>query len=516
MRLRSLAALLSVWLFSFCLPLAAAAQSLSPLLGTLSKLAQPTPVTMPAPVPVSQAPVSLSNQTLFQVYALSARSAKDRADLASLRLADALRDLPTNGDVHPPSVTVDTGGSNIVIRLDKEPLLTVTQTDATANNESAAEVATTWAGSIRKAFAQTLRERQPAYLHWALKRAAIIVLIAALIHLLIWIVARRWLGKPGWPIQTLIWIWVIRLTLDLFPTTRPINNSLWAGALRPLTVLLIVSLAAAVVARVWSTVLRRLFPPLPEHLSTEERTERTFSRRATLADVGRVTGVAVIWLVATVVGLTWAGVNFSALLTSAGLIGVVISLSAQDPIKDLLAGINILADDRYGVGDTIAIGAYEGTVERLTLRITQIRDIAGRLITIPNRNIAEVANLTARWAQVDLKVGVSYYDDLEHAMEVLSTTANKYTEEHPELALEAPKMLGVDSFNDANITLRLLIRTPPGEQWAVAREMRQRIKVAFDEANLAFLNSQYAVSTPAPKHIASPILEGAAKETEHS
>ena len=261
---------------------------------------------------------------------------------------------------------------------------------------------------------------------------------------------------------------VIRWVLFLFPQTRPIDTILMFGPAKPFTVLLDVGLLAAIVARVWRAALRRLFPPVPEHLSHEEWGRRTILRRATLASIARVTGASVIWFVAVVSALSWAGVNLSALLTSAGLLGVGIGLATQDMMKDLVAGINILADDRFGVGDTIQMGEYEGRVERLDLRITQIRDLAGRLITIPNRNIAQVANLTSRWAQVDLRIGVSYYDDLQRAMALMTEAAEALKEEWPAKILADPEMLGVDSFNDANITLRMLLRTLPGDQWRVA------------------------------------------------
>ena len=485
-----------------CLTGGASAQAL-PLLGPLSGLTKSPGIapslglgasSMPAP---PHAVVQLNNQILFFVYSSGDRDAQDRADLANLRLADALHALPKDGDVRPPDVTVDERGSEEVMRLDGQPLLTVTQADTTSTGETTDQLADVWAGIIRQAFAAALREREPSYRHWAIKQALLIALAASLVHLLLWMVGRRAGGHAGWPMQTLPWVVALRLGLDLFPQTRPVNNLLWAGALRPLTLCLVVCLCAATLARIWAAVLRRLFPPLPEHLSVEERTERTFGRRATLGAVVRVTGVTLIWIIALLVALTTAGINLSTLLASAGLIGVALGLAAQDSMKDLVSGINILSDDRFGVGDTIQVGAFDGKVERLTLRITQIRDSSGRLITLPNRNIAEVANLTARWAQVDFKVGISYFDDVQRAQDVLAATAQQLVDERPELALEAPQMLGVDSFNDQNITLRLLLRTPPGDQWTVARELRARVKSAFDAAGIAFLNSQYPPPSPA-------------------
>ena len=183
-----------------------------------------------------------------------------------------------------------------------------------------------------------------------------------------------------------------------------------------------------------------------------------------------------------------------------------------------MAGVYILADDRFGVGDTIQTGAYTGKVEKLNLRATQLRDISGRLITISNRNIAEVANLTARWAQVDFQIGVSYYSDLASAQKLLEDTAKKLAEEWPERVLAPPEMLGADEFTDQSIMLRLTIRTPPGDQWAVGRELRARVKAAFDAAGIVILNSLYtppAAPHPAPESAAqsdpapAPMPDGA-------
>ena len=467
--------------------------------------ASPTPVPAAAPpatAPVSHAPVLFHNQPLFQVYGSSDRVAQDRADLASLRLTDALHNLD-QGEVARPTVTVginkaaDSGASDTVLKIGKEPLLTVTQADADNYRQEPFQLANTWAGQINAAFAQALRERTPGYLRRAAVEAGCIVLGGAILHLLIWFGAARLRARPGWPVQVLLWDVVIRWALFLFPQTRPIDLFLMSGPGKPFTVLVDVGLLAAVVARLWRAVLRRLFPPVPEHLSHEEWGRRTVLRRATLAGIARVTGATVIWFVAVVSALGWAGVNLSALLTSAGLLGVGIGLATQDMMKDLVAGINILADDRFGVGDTIQMGEYEGRVEKLDLRITQIRDLSGRLITIPNRNIAQVANLTSRWAQVDLRIGVSYYDDLREAMGFMTEAAEAMRAETPNQILDAPQMLGVDSFNETNITLRMLLRTVPGDQWHVARDLRVRIKESFDAHGIALLNALHAAA-PSP------------------
>ena len=102
------------------------------------------------------------------------------------------------------------------------------------------------------------------------------------------------------------------------------------------------------------------------------------------------------------------------------------------------------------------------------------------MITLSNRSIVDVANLTARWAQVDFTVGVSYYDDLDKAQALLLKTAQALADEQPERVLDPPNLLGMDAFTDTSVTLRLTLRTPPGDQWAVARDLRLRVKQAFD------------------------------------
>lgn len=469
--------------------------------------------------PASAAPVELNNQILFAVHTFGDQAAQDRADLANLRLSEALRGLFTaHASGKAPQATVGSQQGQTVLLLDGKLLLTVTQADADAAGKPIALLAQNWADSLNKALEQARRERQPAFLRSAFERAGLLVLGGIVVNGVLWLVTRRFGHHPGWPAQTLLWLVVVRQIVVLFPQTRPYYLDLITGPLRPLVLCVVVGLPTAILVRLWGITLRRLFPPIPKDLSVEDRTQRTFQRRVTLARVAEVTGVTVLWVLAGFVVVSSIGLNLSALLASAGLIGVAISLVAQDSLKDLVAGVYILVDDRFGVGDTVQTGAYTGKVEKLNLRATQLRDISGRLITISNRNIVEVANLTARWAQVDFQIGVSYYSDFAAAQKLLEDTAKALAEEWPERVLAPPEMLGADEFTDQSIILRLTIRTPPGDQWAVGRELRARVKAAFDAAGVVILNSLYtppAAPTPAPEAAAqsapalSPMPDGA-------
>ena len=481
----------ALWLF--LLLLVTGPQAHAQTLPALTPTAHPVLLTLP-----NSAFVLFDDRALFQVYTFGGESAQDRADLANLRLAESLRSISANeASAQPPQVVVGSRDAQTVLLLDEKMLLTVTEADADHANLPAASLAQVWADTLNRSFRQALRERQPAYLRWAWTRAALFSLIGLVLYGLARLISARLGNRLGIPFQLLLGGILVSNILDLFPQTRPINLLLLAGAGRLLTLCLLVGLSAAVLVRTWGIILRRLFPAIPEHLSAQERTERTFQRRVTLARVGEVAGAAVIWLTGFLTLTAWLGVNLSALLTSAGLITVALGFVAQDALRDFVASLYILADDRFGVGDTIQVGAYEGRVERLNLRATQIRDMSGRLITISNRGITEVANLTARWAQVDFKVGVSYYDDVDKAGALLLETAQALAEEWADRVLAPPELLGVDSFTDLSVTLRLTLRTPPGDQWGVARELRRRVKQVFDAAGIAALNNLYA-PPPAP------------------
>ena len=458
--------------------------------------------------PPKTALIQLNSQILFSVHTSGdqrtsgGQSAQDRADLANLRLADALRDV-SGGRSTALAVTVGVQNGQTVLLLGPKLLLTVTDADTDATSKPAGALAEAWAAGINRALAQAARERQPAFLRWALAWAGGYLLLGVAVNTGLQVFVRRTGYRPGWPVQALLWLLVFRQVINLLPQTRPFYLLLVTGTLRPLVLILAIGLPAAVLVRLWGVVLRRLFPPLPEYLSPQDRTERTYQRRITLARVAEVTGATLLWTVAGIVLVSGTGLNISALLASAGLIGVVLSIVTQDSLKDFVAGIYILTDDRFGVGDTVQIGAYEGRVEKLNLRATQIRDMSGRLITISNRSIVDVANLTARWAQVDFRIGVSYYADLTEAQRLLQETACALADEWPERVLAPPELLGVDSFTDLSVILRLTLRTPPGDQWVVGRELRVRVKTAFDAANIAILNNLYP-PPPAPVHTPPP------------
>jgi small conductance mechanosensitive channel len=177
-------------------------------------------------------------------------------------------------------------------------------------------------------------------------------------------------------------------------------------------------------------------------------------------------------------------VNITPILASAGVVGIAVGFGAQSLIKDLFAGLLILLEDQYSVGDTIKIGEIAGTVEQLTLRATRIRGLDGSLTTIPNGTIATVSNMSKDWSRVVLDVDVAYEEDVDRAMELVLDTARQMKEERPREILEEPAMLGVDKLGSTSVTIRLMVKTLPAKHFEIGRELRRRIKLAFERENI--------------------------------
>ena len=171
------------------------------------------------------------------------------------------------------------------------------------------------------------------------------------------------------------------------------------------------------------------------------------------------------------------------------------ALASQNLIKDAINGFLIILEDQYALGDVIAVGNVTGLVEKLNLRITQLRDAEGRLITIPNSEIKIVANLSSRWSRADLSIPVAYQADVDQALKLIETVALDMDKDPQwqEEILETPQVLGVENFSDRGLMIRVWIKTQPLKQWDVAREYRRRLKIAFDQIGIAIPVPQQAI-----------------------
>ena len=210
--------------------------------------------------------------------------------------------------------------------------------------------------------------------------------------------------------------------------------------------------------------------------------ERSKQRAQTLGAVLRSLASIAIYFVAVVMALGEFNINLGPLIAGAGIVGVALGFGAQSLVKDFLSGIFMLIEDQYGVGDIVDIGDAAGIVEAVNLRTTQIRDTHGTLWHVPNGEIRRVANKSQQWARAVLDVDVAYDTDLNHAMNVIKRVADGLWEDALPHAtvLEEPEIFGVQNFGPDAVTIRVGVKVEPAEQFAAARELRARLKYAFD------------------------------------
>jgi small conductance mechanosensitive channel len=248
--------------------------------------------------------------------------------------------------------------------------------------------------------------------------------------------------------------------------------------------LLVIAIGSILLIRLLRAVAERI-PNLMAAGGEPGITERE-KRARTAASLIRTVGTTLVVIVAVMMAFREIGLDITPLIAGAGVAGLAIGFGAQSLIKDIVAGFFILLDDQFHVGDVIQAAGVSGQVEQMTLRMTIIRDLQGTVHFIPNGEIKVVSNLTKEWSRAVLEIGVSYEEDVDRVIALLSEIGRSLAEDESfgKLVLEPPQVLGVEALTDSQVTIRMLTKTVPFKQWEVARELRRRIKTRFDREGI--------------------------------
>ncbi|MDT7544824.1 MAG: moderate conductance mechanosensitive channel [Actinomycetota bacterium] len=215
--------------------------------------------------------------------------------------------------------------------------------------------------------------------------------------------------------------------------------------------------------------------------------ERRRQRAETIGSVLRSVATLVVFTVAGAMVMAELGFDLGPVLASAGIVGVAVGFGAQNLIKDFLNGMFMILEDQYGVGDVIDAGEATGTVEAVGLRSTRLRDVAGTVWHIRNGEIVRVGNKSQGWARAVLDIPVAWDTDVTHVRSVVKAAADEVwqDEDWSDKVVEEPEVWGVEELGAAGLVIRLAVKTAPLEQWAVARELRERVKGAFDRERIS-------------------------------
>jgi small-conductance mechanosensitive channel len=218
-------------------------------------------------------------------------------------------------------------------------------------------------------------------------------------------------------------------------------------------------------------------------LFRERRQQRATALGAILSNAASLTIVGI----AAVMILGDMGLNLAPVLASAGVLGVAIGFGAQNLVQDFLAGVFMLLEDQYGVGDVIDVGGTSGTVEAVSLRITRLRDVNGVVWHVRNGTIPKAGNKSQGWARAVVDFPVPYRHDIPQVRQVMARTASEMWQEPgwQRVILEEPEVWGVQTLYTDAVLLRVVARTVPLRQWEVQRELTERLKNSLDATGVA-------------------------------
>lgn len=246
---------------------------------------------------------------------------------------------------------------------------------------------------------------------------------------------------------------------------------------RPLAILVLV-LGGLLLRLLAARLIRRMVDRIANGPINERRQVRARTMGSLIMSI--VTTVVVFVVLLMVIGEL--GYPIGPIIASAGVVGLAIGFGAQSLVKDYISGMFMIFEDQYGVGDSVDLGTAVGTIEAVGLRVTRLRDVHGTVWYVRNGEILRVGNMSQNWARTVLDIGVTWNADLDVVRASLRAVAHELWED-PEYAgavLEEPEVWGVEALTGDIVTMRVTLKTSPGEQARIARAMRERIKARFE------------------------------------
>jgi moderate conductance mechanosensitive channel len=258
--------------------------------------------------------------------------------------------------------------------------------------------------------------------------------------------------------------------------------------------LLLLLLLAFAATRFAGSVIRRAELEIAEgfEAGADERRKRAQTVGATAQRFFSI----LIWTAAVLMALRELDIDITPVLTGAGIIGLAVGFGAQTLVKDIISGLFLIAEDQVRIGDVVQVNGIGGTVEEINLRTIVLRDLEGVVHTVTNGEIHTLANKSKDFSYYVIDIAAGYDDDTDHIVEVVRATARELMEDPGFAAfiLEPLEVLGVDAFKASEVTLRFRIKTLPLKQWDVGRELRRRIKKAFDARGIQMPQPQLLVT----------------------
>ncbi len=310
--------------------------------------------------------------------------------------------------------------------------------------------------------------------------------------------ANRYMGGLRRVVRGLIYLIATLLLVEIWfgGTLAWLAGELGRALLgRVITIVFILVAAGTVWELVSATVERLLSDTQPGAPGTRS------ARLRTLLPLVRNAVRVVLGILVTLTVLSELGLDIAPLLAGAGIAGLAIGFGAQSLVKDVITGVFILLEDSITVGDVVSVGGHSGVVEGMTVRTVRLRDLSGNVHIVPFGEVQTVLNMTKDFAYALIEAGVAYKEDVDEVIAVLKEIGDgmREDEEFGPMIMAPLEVMGLDSFGDSSVNIRVRMKTRPIKQWSVRREYHRRMKRAFDERGIEIPFPHRTVLFPEPE-----------------
>ncbi len=262
-----------------------------------------------------------------------------------------------------------------------------------------------------------------------------------------------------------------------------LDPAVWTTLLGSLLQIVLIAGLALLTLRLLDSAMERWKASVEGLPSLDPRRQRVYTIGNLLTSAGRY----VIWPIAAIMILSEMNINVGALVATAGIAGLAFGFGAQTLVKDVIAGIFLLFDDTIHVGDLVRIGNEAGTVEEIGVRLIRVRKFDGEMLMVPAGELRIFGNKSIEFARVIVPVGLSYEQDMDTVLPVMERVAREWMESVDDdgvLLEDEPTVQGLMDFGDSSVTARIVMKVRPGEQFQAERDLRLRLKAAFDELGI--------------------------------
>lgn len=339
-----------------------------------------------------------------------------------------------------------------------------------------------------------LSQKTLGYFHKGILISAILVLTFLTARLAASILFYSAENRESWhkylrPFRTLVHLFFVLIAAVL--VLKALNVNLTGEGIRLARIIGIIA-GAYVISKIVNLAvaqMERIVEGKDPAMSEAEKRAKTLGKIINSAAIVIVVGVSIMMI------LSEFGMNIAPIITGAGIAGLAVGFGAQNLVRDVISGFFLIFEDQIRVGDVARINGIGGAVEAIRLRTTVLRDFEGVVHTFPNGEIKQVANLTKEYSYYVINLGIAYSDNVDDVMDLLARIGEELSQD-PAFApsILAPlEIMGVDDFADSQVVIKMRIKTLPLRQWMVGRELRRRIKNAFDARNIGLPFPQVTV-----------------------